>query len=195
MAKEKTLFDLISKEVPPQDAVIENLLRPRKTFRDAVHGDIMITELEKAIIDTKDFQRLQKIKQLGPTYFVFRSANHTRFEHSLGVLHMTQCLIEYVLKNPHKDPRVPMFVNLPYFKVIYPDSCTYSKALITNYTILLARTCALLHDLAHVPFGHTLEREGLLFEEEWDDRERVRRFLGNDSTIGKRIIDILKSKG
>jgi HD superfamily phosphohydrolase len=201
MVRQKTLFDLTSKELLAQDSVIENLLKSRKTFRDAIHGDIMITELEKVIIDTKDFQRLQKIRQLGPTYFVFRSANHTRFEHSLGVLHMTQCLIEYVLKNPHKDPRVPMFVNLPYFKVIYPDSCTYSKALITNYHILLARTCALLHDLAHVPFGHTLEREGLLFEEEWNDRERVDRFLNDDFTIdktitiGKTIIDFLNSKG
>jgi HD superfamily phosphohydrolase len=108
---------------------------------------------------------------------------------------MTHCLIEYVLKNPYKDLRIPMFVNLPYLKIIYPDSCTYPKALITNYHVLLARTCALLHDLAHVPFGHTLEREGLLFKEEWNDKERLDYFLKDSSTIGKIIIDIFTKVG
>jgi hypothetical protein len=59
-----------------------------KVIRDPIHGDIFLTELELRIVDTPEFQRLRRIKQLGMTYLVYPSANHTRFEHSLGALHL-----------------------------------------------------------------------------------------------------------
>jgi hypothetical protein len=58
MVEEKTLSNLTSEEVSYQDATIKNLLKLHKTFRDAVHGDIMITHLETTIMDTEEFQRL-----------------------------------------------------------------------------------------------------------------------------------------
>lgn len=197
MTKEKSLIDLTSDLLTEEakDEVVKNLLKPHKTIRDAVHGDFRVTRLEVDIIDTKEFQRLHKIKQLGPTYLVYPCAKHTRFEHSLGTSYMTQRLIELILKNPYKDLHVPIYVNLPSFNVRYPSSTTYSKALITNYHILLARICALLHDLAHIPFGHTLENEGFLFKEQWNDEKRVKYFLGDNSTIGKIIVDTLNKKG
>ncbi len=198
MAKERPLFAKESEENGAKDKkneIIRELLKPHKTIRDAIHGDIMVTKLEVAIIDTAEFQRLRKIKQLGPTHLVYPSANHTRFEHSLGVLYMSQYLLEYALKNPFKDPGVSIYVDLPYFIMRYPSSITYSNALIKNYHVLLTRTCALLHDLAHIPFGHTLENEGFLFDEQWNDDERVKHFLNDESTIGKIIISELNNNG
>ncbi len=60
----------------------------RKFIRDPIHGDIFITEREFEAIDTPEFQRLRRIKQLGMAFMVYPSANHTRFEHSLGALHL-----------------------------------------------------------------------------------------------------------
>ena len=58
-------------------------------IKDPIHGIIHFSELEKAIIDHPLFQRLRKIKQLGLTYMVYPGAHHTRFEHSLGVMHLS----------------------------------------------------------------------------------------------------------
>jgi hypothetical protein len=59
-----------------------------RAIRDSIHGDIFLTEGELRIIDTPIFQRLRRIKQLGLNYLVYPSANHTRFEHSLGATHL-----------------------------------------------------------------------------------------------------------
>jgi HD superfamily phosphohydrolase len=195
-AKKRTsLPDFSEEELRAKSDTIADLLTLDKTIRDAIHEDIIVTKLEVSILDTKEFQRLHKIKQLGPSYLVYPCAMHTRFEHSLGVLFMTQRLLELALRNPFKDPSVPVHVNTPYFSVLYPSSATFSTALITNYHVLLARTCALLHDLAHVPFGHTLENEGYLLKEQWEDKDRMEYFLGNGSTIGKIILGALTKVG
>lgn len=59
-----------------------------KFIRDSIHGDIFLTQVEFKVVDTPEFQRLRRLKQLGMTYLVYPSANHTRFEHSLGALHL-----------------------------------------------------------------------------------------------------------
>src|SRR5712692_1097257 len=64
-----------------------------RVIRDAVHGDIDLTELECGVIDTPQFQRLRKVRQLGASFLVFPSAVHTRFEHSLGTLGVAQLII------------------------------------------------------------------------------------------------------
>lgn len=65
-----------------------------KFIRDSIHGDIFLTELEFEITDTPEFQRLRRLKQLGMTFLVYPGANHTRFEHSLGVLYLAGRLAE-----------------------------------------------------------------------------------------------------
>jgi len=57
-------------------------------IKDALHGYIELSETEKKIIDTGEFQRLRRIKQMGLTSLVYPSATHTRFQHSLGVMHV-----------------------------------------------------------------------------------------------------------
>ncbi|MDO8339927.1 MAG: HD domain-containing protein [Candidatus Burarchaeum sp.] len=57
--------------------------------KDAVHGNIKVGELERRLMDTAELQRLRGVKQLGMTYLVYPGANHTRFEHALGTMHIT----------------------------------------------------------------------------------------------------------
>ena len=61
-----------------------------KYVYDKIHGMIALTPLMLSFIDTPEFQRLRQIKQLGSSQFIFPTANHTRFEHSLGVSHLAR---------------------------------------------------------------------------------------------------------
>ncbi len=59
-----------------------------KVIRDTIHKDIFLDEAAVEIVDSPVFQRLRHIKQLGVTNLVYPSANHTRFEHSIGAAHI-----------------------------------------------------------------------------------------------------------
>ena len=58
-------------------------------FRDPVHGFIDVSEDELKIINSAPFQRLRNIHQLATTYLVYHGAEHTRFGHSIGTMHLT----------------------------------------------------------------------------------------------------------
>ncbi len=60
-----------------------------KRIEDALHGYIKLNKNEVEVLDSPQVQRLRRIKQLGLSSMVYPSANHTRFEHSLGVMHLT----------------------------------------------------------------------------------------------------------
>lgn len=63
-----------------------------KTIQDPIHGPIKLEDWQISIIDTPQFQRLRRIKQLGFANLVYPGANHTRFEHSLGAMHLAQII-------------------------------------------------------------------------------------------------------
>jgi hypothetical protein len=135
------------------DEIYKKHLNFHKVIRDSVHGDIWLTKLEIDIIDTPIFQRLRRIKQLGPTELVFPSAKHTRFEHSIGTLFVAQQIIDAINKNYENGQQSH-----------YP---------ISDRDALRIRILALIHDLAHLPFGHTIEDEGKLFDKkQWRDENR-----------------------
>jgi len=133
-----------------------------KLIRDAVHGDIEMGRLEVELMDTPEFQRLRGIKQLGTAYLVFPSAVHTRFEHSLGTAWMAHRTLQAVQRNSS----------------VSADDVT------------LIRAAALLHDITHIPFGHTLEDERRVLPRHDKDEERVDYFL-RQSAAGR----ILKREG
>ena len=97
---------------------------------DHIHGFINICNMGKRIIDTKEFQRLRNIKQLGCVYYVFLSASHNRFEHSLGVYHLTKLYMDYLNK----------------------QKPTFSRK---QYELI--SSSALIHDLGHGPFSHLFD--------------------------------------
>jgi HD superfamily phosphohydrolase len=130
---------------------------PRKLVRDAVHGDIEFGPLEVELIDTPEFQRLRGIKQLGTAYLVYPSATHTRFEHSLGTSWMAHRILKAVQRSR-------------------PSS-------ISSDSEVPIRVAALLHDITHIPFGHTLEDERRVLPRHDKDRARADYFL-HDSSIG-----------
>ncbi len=94
-----------------------------------IHGFITITPLMKQIIDTPEFKRLHNLRQAGVAYLVFPSANHTRFEHSIGVSHLAGNLINQLKTN---QPELN----------------------ITDRTVELVRIAGLIHDIGHGPFSH-----------------------------------------
>lgn len=67
-------------------------------FRDPIHGFIQFNEVECDIINSNAFQRLRRIRQLALTDYVYPGASHSRFEHSLGVMHLaTRIFGNYIL--------------------------------------------------------------------------------------------------
>ena len=94
-----------------------------------IHGFITISPLMKSIIDTPEFKRMHQLRQLGATYLVFPSANHTRFEHSLGVSHLAGKLITNLQK-------------------------TQPELEIADRMIELVQVAALVHDIGHGPYSH-----------------------------------------
>lgn len=104
------------------------MIKTKEIF-DPIHGFISITPLLQKFIDTPEFQRLRDLKQLGATYFVYPSATHTRFEHSLGVCYLAGELLQNLKKN---QPELSINKN----------------------QIELVQIAALLHDIGHGPFSH-----------------------------------------
>jgi HD superfamily phosphohydrolase len=151
---------------------ISSLLAEDKTVRDPVHGDIVLNLLESSVIDTRIFQRLRRIKQLGTVDLVFPGAEHSRFQHSLGTLYMADLL----LKNAFK--------NCP------PDKIDKSQE---KVFALIVRLAALLHDLYELPFSHTLEKEGHVLEKQWKNRELNKMIFGEQSQLFSVILRTIAS--
>ncbi len=96
-----------------------------KTIHDPVHGSMRVGGLALDLVDTPEIQRLRRIRQLGLANLVFPGANHTRFEHVLGVAYLTERLVsELGLPEEERD---------------------------------LLAAAAMLHDIGHPPYSHTLE--------------------------------------
>ncbi len=57
-------------------------------IKDPIHGYIRISQTERSVIDTEPVQRLKRIRQLAGSEFVYPAANHTRFEHVIGAMHL-----------------------------------------------------------------------------------------------------------
>src|SRR4051812_28259490 len=74
-----------------------DLLRADKIITNSVQGDVYLTVLERAFLDTPPIQRLRRIRQLGTAHYVYPDATHTRFSHALGALRTVQDLLDSIL--------------------------------------------------------------------------------------------------
>ena len=102
-----------------------------KIINDPVYGFIKIPyELIFDLIELPVFQRLRRIRQLGMTHFVYPGANHTRFQHAIGAMHLMGQAIEVIRSKGHK---------------------------ITEQEAQAVTIAILLHDIGHGPFSHSLE--------------------------------------
>ncbi|MBW4841427.1 MAG: HD domain-containing protein [Paenibacillaceae bacterium] len=117
-------------------------LREEKVFKDPVHNYIHVQdEVIWSLINTPEFQRLRRIRQLGTSYLTFHGAEHSRFSHSLGVYEITRRIISQFERSGYAD---------------WPQGDK-----------LVALCAALLHDLGHGPFSHSIEEAFQMHHEDW----------------------------
>src|SRR5512140_1683753 len=107
---------------------------PAMRVRDPIHGTILVSDDEKAVVDSRHFQRLRGIRQLGFGDMAFPGATHTRHAHSLGAMHVASRLFDAVAARAAlSDPARQRF----------------------RAAVRLAVLC---HDLGHMPLSHASER-------------------------------------
>lgn len=110
-------------------------------IRCPIHGFIRLNSWEKALVETPVFQRLRRIRQLAWTDYVYPGAMHTRFEHSLGVMHVASLLFDSIVKNS---------------KNLLTTAYGYDEHGLAAARQKI-RIAALLHDVGHPPFSHASE--------------------------------------
>jgi len=96
-------------------------------IKDPIHGYVRISQTERSVIDTEPVQRLKRIRQLAGSEFVYPAANHTRFEHVIGTMHLAGTLGEALPIGLPRSQREQL------------------------------RLAALIHDIGHGPFSHVFE--------------------------------------
>src|SRR6266852_1857939 len=96
-------------------------------IKDPIHGYVRISQTERSVIDTEPVQRLKRIRQLAGSEFVYPAANHTRFEHVIGAMHLAGTLGEALPIGLPRSQREQL------------------------------RLAALIHDIGHGPFSHVFE--------------------------------------
>lgn len=121
------------------------MLLEEKVFKDPVHNYVHVQDRTIwDLINTKEFQRLRRIRQLGTSYLTFHGAEHSRFSHSLGVYEITRRIISQFERNKYEE---------------WPQE-----------ERLVALCAALLHDVGHGPFSHSIEEAFDMFHEDWTYR-------------------------
>lgn len=103
-----------------------------KTVHDAIHGPVVLEDYIASIVDLPIVQRLREIKQLGGGDRLYPTANHTRFEHSIGVYHVAGRILNKLEEKEDVE--------------------------ITEAQKREVKVAALLHDIGHLPFSHMSER-------------------------------------
>ena len=148
-----------------------------RIYRDSVHNIIRLkTDSESGkllvrLIDTREFQRLRRVRQLGLAHFAYQAAEHSRFTHSLGALHLaTRVLAKLDLTNK-----------------------------ISGEARIAVQCAALLHDVGHGAFSHVLEsildfhHENFTIEAVLSDETEIGQILKNFSNeLPENIADIIR---
>lgn len=143
------------------DAAVAFMLAQPVTFlRDSIWGDVPLFDKEIRLIDTLPFQRLRRIQQLGFTSLTYPGARHSRFEHSLGVYMLTRQVITHLLRQPQHLHLTTEDLN----------------------TVLAA---ALLHDVGHYPYSHSLEELELRYIRKHED-------IGAEIITGPEVGSVLR---
>src|SRR5215212_3080945 len=152
---------------------------PERIYRDPVHNIIRLQtdsdegELMMRLIDAGEFQRLRRIKQLGLGLYTYQGAEHSRFTHSLGALHLMTRVLDRLGETHSIDP---------------DDR-------------IAARAAALLHDVGHGSFSHVMEKVLNFHHEHWtvqvilDQQSEIGELLRSHSTeLPRKVASIIEGK-
>ncbi len=150
-----------------------------RVYRDPVHNIIALNSKRNddrlliSLIDTSEFQRLRRIKQLGLALYTYQGAEHSRFTHCLGVMH----IMTRVLNKLSTEHNIPPEVRIT------------------------ARAAALLHDIGHGPFSHVIEKATNISHENWtkqillDQDTEVHQILSAyNSKLPNHLVEIYEHK-
>lgn len=111
---------------------------------DPIHGFVVYNNLEKLLIQSEPFYRLRFIRQTGCVFLLYPGATHTRFDHSIGVMHLATKIYEALIRKlEEENETLPAISNKKQY----------------NYWKQIVRLAALCHDLGHLPLSHTFEKE------------------------------------
>lgn len=143
-------------------------------IRDPVHGDLTFSDAERRVMDTRAMQRLRGVRQTGSANLVYPGCVHTRFEHSLGTSAMAKRIMQSLRTN---------------------------GATISQEQENIVSLAALVHDISHLPYGHTFEDERKLFPRH-DSATRLKHFLEQEdiaqaleaSGHHKEVLNLLTNK-
>ncbi|MFC4600543.1 HD domain-containing protein [Cohnella hongkongensis] len=150
-------------------------LHEEKVFKDPVHHSIYVQDpVVWKLINTPEFQRLRRIRQLGTSYLTFHGAEHSRFSHSLGVYEITRKIISQFERNGYGD---------------WPQE-----------EKLLSLCASLLHDVGHGPFSHSLEQIFGTDHEDWTCKvvqgpTEINRVLREvDAQFPEKVASVIRKK-
>ena len=150
-----------------------------RIYRDPVHdiirlrGDTAEGRALMRLVDAAEFQRLRRVKQLGLALYTYQGAEHSRFTHSLGVLHVMTRVLDR-LSERHE---------------------------ITREDRLAAQAAALLHDIGHGPFSHVMEKVLGFHHEAWtvkavlsEETEVGQALRGYAEDLPERVASIIEGR-
>jgi HD superfamily phosphohydrolase len=160
---------LMSGPKPPSGRKNLSVRKKYSVLREPVHGDIYLTHEELSVLDTREMQRMRGIRQLGTAHLVYPGAVHTRFDHMIGTVHVAQQMIDAINLSFELNPGGLIRISDEEGRVI--------------------RLAALVHDITHIPFGHSLEDQDGIFERH-DSAHRFRGMLGPATEVGARLAEL-----
>ncbi len=144
-------------------------------IRCPVYGFVKLSDWEWQIISERAYQRLRRIRQLAWTDYVFPGAMHTRFEHSLGVMHMATMLYDGIAERSRD---------------VLQSQLGYNEDGIKRHRTLV-RLAALLHDVGHSPFSHAAEE--LFPVQNTESKERYKHEQYSAAIVRRYFADVIKN--
>ncbi len=143
-------------------------------IRDPIYGFISFNDWERKIINNPVFQRLRRIKQNALTDFIYPGMNHTRFEHSLGVMKLADDMFNAIKSDKKSMDRL--------------KDWGISKAAMERSRYLI-RLAALLHDVGHPPFSHASEE---IMPTNKNTGEKIKHELYTAELINKKMRGLIE---
>jgi len=132
-------------------------------IRDPIHIFVRLDSDERAVLDSRPFQRLRHIHQLALTYLLYPAATHKRFEHSLGVMELAGRVFDIVTSPLNVTDQFGNSLS----NLSNPDALRYWRRAV--------RIAALCHDMGHLPFSHAAEKE--LLPPGWNHERLTREII------------------
>ncbi len=135
-------------------------------IRDPIHVFVRLDNYEREVLDSRPFQRLRHIHQLALTYLVYPGATHKRFEHSLGVMELASRVFDVVTNPANVTDEIRNHLS----ELSRPGDLDYWRRVL--------RMAALCHDMGHLPFSHSAEKE--LLPVDWDHEGLTREIITSE---------------